>query len=257
MVTNKYAAPHRPGRQPGDSLAVPGFPGNAVTGVCMLVAPIALAILCLLGIGIYKYDGHDFLAAMAAHRVRAEIFLNFVPLAVIMLMLAALGLAGLATRTTPRLARLGGVCALLGLCGPIFFLGIEFAGYQVSSPRYLAAGAYMYDQANMVPRVSINISGLALIVGFISLAIAAYRAGLLDRVRAVCFGLAALLPVGFISAVLVVSAIGFAACAVALVPLGLAVLRGAPVAAESRPSEAASDAVPGAAPDAAPGLASR
>jgi hypothetical protein len=82
----------------------------------------------------------------------------------------------------------------------------------------------MYDQANMVPRISLNICGLGLLVGFITLAIAAYRAGLLAKMPAILFGFTALLPIGFIGSVLPVSAVGFVACAVALVPLGRGLL---------------------------------
>jgi hypothetical protein len=206
--------------------AVPAFPGRTATGVCMVIAPPALAVLCLLGTGIYKFKGHDFLSAMANHSTRTEIFLNFVPIAVFMLMLAVVGLAGMTAHRVPRLSAFGGGAALLGLCGPLFFVAIEFAGYQLSSPGRLADGSFMYDQANMVPRISVNLSGPAIVLGFVCLAVATYRAGLLSKVRAVCLALTALLPIGFIGAVLPVSAVGFVACSVALVPLGLALLRG-------------------------------
>lgn len=211
------------GRKAPDG-AVPAFPGPATTAVCMIVAPVALAILCLLGSDIYKFHGHDFLSAMAAHHVRTQIFLNAVPIGIFMMMLAVVGLAGMAAVRQPRLARFGGAATLLGLCGPIFFVAIEFAGYQLSGPKYLSAGAYMYDQANMVPRISLNICGLGLLVGFITLAIAAYRAELLAKMPAILFGFTALLPIGFIGSVLPVSAVGFVACAVALVPLGRGLL---------------------------------
>lgn len=216
------------GQAPDDPLTPPAFPGRVPTAVCMVVAPPLLAVLCLLGTGIYHFKGHDFLSAMADHPIRTQIFLNLVPLGVFALMVAVVGLAAMAVRRAPRSAAVGGIAALLGLCGPIFFIAIEFAGYQLSSPGRLAEGAYMYDQANMVPRISVNLSGPAIILGFILLAVAARRAGLFSISQAVCFGLTALLPVGFIAAVLPVSAVGFAACAVALVPLGRTLLRQPP-----------------------------
>jgi hypothetical protein len=209
----------------GNTTARVGFPGRVTTGVCMIAAPILLAALCLLGSGVYKFDGRAFLTAMAAHPAITTTFLNAVPIAVFLLMLAAIGLAGAARAASPRLSDIGGALALLGLCGPIFFIATEFCGYQLSSPAHLAAGAYMYDQANMVPRISLNISGAAIVAGFILLAVAANRAGLLGRTRAVCLACTALLPFGFISAILPISAAGFIGCSIALVPLGLSWLR--------------------------------
>ncbi|MBB2890785.1 hypothetical protein [Flexivirga oryzae] len=226
--TRQPALPTASGQPATDPLTPPGFPGRVPTGVCMVVAPPLLALLCMLGTGIYHFRGHDFLAAMATHATRTEVFLNLVPMGVFALMLAVLGLAAMAARRSPRLAALGGIAALLGLCGPIFFIAIEFAGYQLSSSDRLADGAYMYDQANMVPRISLNVSGPAIILGFIALAVAAHGAGLFGKPQAICFALTALLPVGFIAAVLPVSAVGFAACAVALVPLGRSLLRRTP-----------------------------
>ncbi len=191
----------------------------------MTVAPIVLAILCLLATDIYKFSGHDFLTAMAANPVRTDIFLNAVPLAIFLLMLAVVAVAVMAAPRASRSATIGGSLALLGLCGPLFFIAIEFSGYQLANPEHLTAGAYMYDQANMVPRISLNISGPAIIAGFILLAIAAHHAGLLGRTRAVCLALTALLPFGFIAAVLPISAAGFVACAIALVPIGASLLR--------------------------------
>jgi hypothetical protein len=221
--------------------ALPAFPGRWATGISMLVAPIVLAVMCLLASGIYKYFGRPFLSAMAAQPVITEIFLNVVPLAIFLLMLAAVGLAGATRGTAPRLSDLGGGAALLGLCGPIFFVAIEFSGFQLSSPKYLAAGAYMYDQANMVPRISLNISGPAIILAFILLAVAARKAGLMGRFRAVCLAATGLLPFGFIGAFLPISALGFVGCAIALAPLGLRWLRA------GSPSPAPDPAVAGAA----------
>lgn len=203
----------------------PLFPGRVVTGVCLTVAPVVLAAMCFLGTGIYHFTGHAFLAAMAAHTVRTEIFLNVAPLAIIMLMLALVGVATMAATRAPRLARIGGSAVLIGLCGPLYFMAVEFSGYQLADPRHRAAGSYMYDQANMIPRISMNIVPIAIVGGFIVLAVAAHRAGLLGRTRAVCLALTALLPVGFIAAVLPISGVGFIACTVALAPLGVALLR--------------------------------
>ncbi len=225
MTSTNVVAPPESATTDRGRPADAAFPGPVVTGICMIVAPPVLALMALMASDLYKFKGHDFLTAMHAHPTRTEIFLNVVPIATIALMFACIGLAGAAARRAPRPARVGGVATVLGLCGPLTFLAIEFCGYQLSA-RHLAAGAFMYDQANMVPRTIMNITGPAIIVGFITLAVAARRAGLLGKGAAICFACTALLPIGFISAVLPISAIGFIACSVALVPLGLGLLRG-------------------------------
>lgn len=205
-----------------------GFPGRVTSAVCMIVAPIVLCAMCLMGADIYHFYGRPLLTAMAAHPDRTETFLNVVPIAIVMLMLAVVGLAGAARAASPRLADFGGAALLLALCGPIFFVAIEFAGYQLAGPEHLAAGAYMYDQANMIPRISLNIVAPAFLAGFITLSLAAYRAGVFGRFRAICFAGTLLLPAGFISGILLFSAAGFLACTIALAPLGVALLRHPP-----------------------------
>ncbi|MGH9087254.1 MAG: hypothetical protein ACRDYZ_03965, partial [Acidimicrobiales bacterium] len=93
-----------------------------------------------------------------------------------------------------------------------------------------------------IPATIMNVSGPALIIGFILLAVGAAKVGLLPRSRAVALGLTALLPVGFISGYIVFSVIGFAFGAVALVPLGVAALRFDEGADRTAPVASLSDA---------------
>lgn len=231
--------------------ATPGVPppGRLVTGICMVVAPVVLTATCLLGSDIYKFHGRDFLTEMMANPARTMVFLNVVPLGIMMLMLAVVGLAGLVSHRAPRAAHLGLVATLVGLCGPMFFVAIEFCAYQLANPAHLAAGARMYDLANMVPRTTVNISGPLLVVGFVALAVAVRRAGLMSRFRAISLGLTALLPIGFIAAFLPISAIGFAFCSIALVPVGTSLLRNTGTdAAASRSESEVATAVLGTSP---------
>lgn len=202
-----------------------GFPGRTVTGLCMIIAPLLAIIGSLLPIGIYHAKGADFIAGMAAHHARTGAAFNFAVAGTILMIFAVVGVAQAIARVRPRLGQAGGVIAIIGLCGPIFFNGIYFGGYQLTGASTQAIAGKMMDQAQIIPSNITNVSGPALVIGFILLGIGAAKAGVLPRWQAWALGLTCLTPFGFISGFIVISAIGFAAAAIALVPLGLRTLQ--------------------------------
>jgi hypothetical protein len=83
----------------------------------------------------------------------------------------------------------------------------------------------MVDQAQIIPRTIMNVTGPCLVIGFILLALGAAKAGVLRRPAAVALGITCLIPFGFISGHLAISVVGFVCTAIALVPLGVDLLR--------------------------------
>lgn len=202
-----------------------GFPGRTVTGLCMIIAPLLALIGSLLPIGIYHAKGVDFAAGMAAHHMRAGLAFNFAVAGMMLMIFAVVGVAQAIAAVRPRLGQAGGVIAIIGICGPLFFNGVYFGGYHLTDPSTQSIAGKMMDQAQMIPSNIINISGPALIVGFILLAIGAAKAGVLGRWQAWALGLSCIVPVGFISGFIVIAAIGYVASALALLPFGLQLLR--------------------------------
>lgn len=201
------------------------FPGPMATGICLTAAPVIGVLGSALAIGIYHYQGTEMLRAMARHHARATAGFNLAAAAVVLMMFAVLSLAGAICDRHPVLGRAGGILTLVGLAGPLYFVGMYWGTSYLTAPGSQAAGAHVIDQTNVIPSTIVNVSGPALVAGFILLAVGAAGAGVLPRWRAVGLGATALLPVGFISGYIACSAVGFAAAGVALVPLGVGVLR--------------------------------
>ncbi len=203
-----------------------GFPGPAVTGVTMILAPLLAVAGTALGMGIYHATGADFVRSMVAQPVTFNLAIQLALSAIVLLLIATVGLATMVCATAPRWGRWAGVVAIIGLAGPISFESIYWAASQITdTAAHRATAGQLIDNAQIIPRLVLNVSGPAIVVGFILLAIATVTSGLLDRPRAVALGLTALIPFGFISGYLVISLVGFAGTAVALVPLGIRVLR--------------------------------
>lgn len=205
------------------------FPGNLVTGVCMIVGPVLGVVASALAVGIYDAHGPTFIANMAAHHVRAGWGLNLGPAAMGLMILAVIGVAQRIASVHPRLGRAGGILTVLGLLGPIFFEAIYWGAWHLTVPAQQAAGAYMSDQSQVIPGTIMNVSGPAIVLGFILLGVGAAKAGVLDRTRATLLGLTCFIPFGFISGHILISAVAFACTSLALVPLGARTLRTADV----------------------------
>jgi hypothetical protein len=207
--------------------ATGGFPGPWLTGATMVVAPLLALLGTIVGIPTYHARGTDFVAGMTDHPHLFDLAIQSAQASMVLMILAIAGLSAMITRTRPGLGRWAGALTIIGLCGPISFESTYWAAWHITdTDAHRAAAAQLIDDAQVIPRTIMNLSGPALVVGFLLLAVAAAKAGVLDRARAVCLGLTVLIPVGFVSGHLVIATVGFAGTAVALVPLGVRLLRG-------------------------------
>jgi len=220
-----------------------GFPGRTLAGIAMVAAPPLAFIGSTLGISSYDERGARFVQGMVAHPVLFDLGAQFALSGVIVLMVAVIGLAQLVAPARPRLGRTGALLSLIGLCGPVSFESTYWAASHLTDTEaHRGAAALMIDTSQIIPSTVMNVSGPALVVGFVLLAVAAAKAGVLGRTRAIALGATCLIPVGFISGYLAISAAVFVLTGVALVPLGVRLLRGA------HGSKAPSAVLPGARP---------
>lgn len=204
-----------------------GFPGRLVSGTCLLAAPLLALLGTGCGISSYHARGADFVGGMAAHPTLVNLGLQSALAAMVLFLIAVVGLSSLTTPAHPRLGRAAGVVTIIGLTGPIAFESLYWGAWHLTDTAgHRAAAAVMLDSSQVIPRSIMNVSGPALVIGFLLLAVAAFRAGVLDRARAVCLGATCLLPFGFISGYLAISLVGALGAAIALVPLGIRLLRG-------------------------------
>lgn len=198
--------------------------GTRFTALCMIAAPIFLVAGAALFIGIYEGSASEQLSAFADQAGRSHAAFNFAVAGVVLAAVAIAGLASSVASMSPRLGRAGGALTLMGLFGPTFFLGISYVGIQAADLADRAGAAEVFDDTEAMPSI-VNLTGPALVVGLILLAIGAARSGVLSRPRSWALGLAALAPVGFISGLIVISVVAWLGFAIALVPLGLQRLR--------------------------------
>lgn len=204
------------------------FPGDVITGICMIVGPVILVITSVLAIGIYHAAGIDYVRGMAAHHTRAAAEFDLFIAGWMFLIFALIGLANRITAVRPWLGRAAGIVSIVGLFGPVFFNGVYFGGFQLTGPSRQTAAGYLIDHAQIIPSNVINISGPALVIGFILLALGAAKAGVLGRPRAVALGLSCVMSAGFISGYMIIAVVAFLGMALALVPLGVSLLRSHP-----------------------------
>lgn len=203
-----------------------GFPGPWVGGICLVVTPVIAVVSSAMAIGAYSESGPKLAAGLADHHARMVWALNLNLLGVMLALFVVAFLAQAISATHPRLGRAGGVLTLLGLLGPGFFLGIFWgASHIVDTPAHQRVAALLIDGSNKVPTTIDNISGVCLLAGFTVLGVGAARSGLLGRGRAAALAVTALIPFGFISGYMVISCLAFCGLAVAVLPLGVQVLR--------------------------------
>ena len=200
------------------------FPGSRLTGLSMVAGPVLLVAGAALLVGIYDPSATDQLAGFVEHEARATVALNTAIAGTVLTVFAVLGLAPAVAARHRRLGRGGGALTIIGLFGPAFFLGVNHLGVHVADLADRGGVATAFEKAHTTPSI-VNLTGPALVVGFILLAVGAAKSGVLSRSRSWALGLAAVAPLGLISGVVVISVVAWLALAVALVPLGFELLR--------------------------------
>jgi len=205
-----------------------GFPGPWVSGACLVATPVIAVASTALAIGGYSESGPKLAAGLAEHHATMVLALNLNLAGVMLAFFVVAFLAQAISDSHPSLGRAGGVLAMLGLLGPAFFLGIFWgASHIVDTPAHRAV-AWFLSAANTPRRQSLLWAwGWGLLAGFVVLAIGAARSGLLGRGRAAALAATGLIPFGFISGYMAISCLAFVGLAIAVVPLGMGVLRDA------------------------------
>jgi hypothetical protein len=136
-------------------------------------------------------------------------------------------LAGLIGRSRPGWAMWGGSFVLFGLFARTFHAGADFMAFQVVRTSGVEVAtktvAGSYGKFHVVSALNATI-----LIGWILLAIGAYLSGTLGRIRSLALALMAALMMGVVKGSSVTSVVAASGLCVALVPLGIAVLRTPP-----------------------------
>jgi len=145
---------------------------------------------------------------------------------------AVLTLASLIGRTHRTWALWGGTLAMFGLFARTFHAGVDYFALQLTQVQTLdvatRAVADAYPAISYGPFDLVGILGFAVLIGWVVLAIGTYRSRVLGALRSAALGAMALLMQGVLKGGTAASVLEATALCVALVPLGIRVLRGSP-----------------------------
>jgi len=202
------------------------FPGRWVGGVSMVAGPLLL----LAGVLLRFRFGFFFPAQLEAFgehpRLVAAAYSAFAAGNVI-LCFAVAALARAIGGARPVLARWGGALAVLGLFARTFHAGVDHLAFQLVRQHGVAFATRTVAESYGAYHLFRTLSP-AIMLGWIVLAIAAYASKTLGPCRSVALALTSALPLGVLKGSTVMSVVAATGACIALVPLGIQMLRAVP-----------------------------
>ncbi|MEV0651152.1 hypothetical protein AB0I28_38455 [Phytomonospora sp. NPDC050363] len=197
-----------------------------IAGTAMVLAPPTLLAAVLT-----RFDaGLLFTAQLAAHAEspgRMTVSYTLFALGTVLLLPAVLGLARRIGATRRGWALWGGALVVLGLFTRTFHAGADYLAFQFADVLGVQAAGDVVGDTYGAFHVFRSFS-VAIMFGWIVLAIGARLSGALGWVGAVGLGLMSALPLGVLKGATVFSLVAVGGLAVALVPLGLKACRSGP-----------------------------
>ncbi|MFJ5266306.1 hypothetical protein ACIQAC_38220 [Streptomyces sp. NPDC088387] len=209
-----------------------GFPGRWVGGTAMVLGPLLMLAGALLRAR-FPFFYPDQLAAYERHPVLMSTAYGLFAAGGLLLWPAVAVVAARIGARSAGWGLWGGVLVVFGLFARAFHAGVDHLAFQLvrSEGAGPATDAVTAGYGAFHVFATLN---LAILAGWIVLALGAWRTRVLGPVRAAALGLMAALPLGVLKGTTPLSLVALAGLCAALVPLGLALLREGP-----RPGRAA------------------
>jgi hypothetical protein len=205
----------------------PWFPGRWVGGVAMILAPLLLLIGVVLRIQ-FPFFFPAQLAAFKEHPTLIVASYSLFAAGNVLMWPAIATLARLISVRQPGWALWGGTLAIFGLFARTFHAGVDHLAFQLVRVQNLDLATKAVADSYGAFHMFHSLSG-AILFGWVLLAIGAYRSGTLGLLRSVALGLMSALMMGVLKGSTAVSVIATSGLCVALVPLGIKVLRDGPM----------------------------
>ncbi|MGW4054858.1 hypothetical protein ACWENA_28950 [Streptomyces sp. NPDC004779] len=202
------------------------FPGRWVGGVALVVAPVLLTVGVLLRLP-FPFFFPDQLAARVAHPGPIAVSYGAFAAGTVLLWPAVAVLAVRVGRRSPGAALWGGVLAVLGLFARTFHAGVDHLAFQFADRQGAEAAARFVGETYGAFHI-FSAFNVAIMGGWLFLAAGAWRARVLGPVRALALAAASALPLGVLKGTTPLSVVAAAGLCLALVPLGVTVLRDGP-----------------------------
>lgn len=202
------------------------FPGRWIGGTSMILAPIVLFTGVLLRMRFHFFFPQQ-LAAYGDHPTLMVTSYNFFVIGNILMWPAIITLARMVGQKRIQLALWGGTFVIFGLFARTFHGGIDHLAFQLVRVQGLKPATEAVADAYGAFNIIATLNG-TIVFGWIILAIGAYLSGTLGLVRSIAFGLMAALMIGVLKGSSWVSVMATAGLCIALVPLGVKVLKDGP-----------------------------
>ncbi|MET9228589.1 hypothetical protein [Lentzea sp. NPDC003310] len=202
------------------------FPNGWVGGVALVAGPVLVLAGTLLR-SPFHFFFPDQIRAFVDHPGLVGAAYTAFLAGTVVLWAAVAYLAQRIGVRSPGWATWGGVLVTVGLFGRTFHAGVDHAAFSATRnlgvERATDLVARGYGDLHLFSFLSFTI-----MFGWFVLAFGAYRGGVLGKVRSVALASMGLLPLGVLKGTEVVSVVGAVGLCVALVPLGVRVLRAQP-----------------------------
>jgi len=199
------------------------FPGRWVGGGSLILGPILIASGALLR-SPFHFFAPQQLAAYQAHPTLITAAYSLYSIGSVVLCFGIIALANLIGRWNRVWAAWAGSLAVLGLFNRTFSAGVDHLAFQLVRVQNLNMAVQAVSHSYRAFHIFRYLNG-AIMIGWVLLAIGAYRSGTLGWFRSVALGLMVMLPIGTLKGTEIRSLAIVGLC-IALIPLGISMLRG-------------------------------
>jgi hypothetical protein len=214
------------GALPVERLEGTGFPGRWVGGTAMVLGPLLMLAGALLRVR-FHFFYPDQLAAYEQHpTLMATAYGLFAAGSLLLWPAVAVVAARIGVRSAGW-SLWGGGLVMSGLFARAFHAGVDHLAFQLVRSQGVDAATEAVSDGYGAFHVFAALN-LAILAGWLILALGAWRTRVLGPVRATALGLMAALPLGVLKGTTPLSLVALAGLCVGLVPLGLALLREGP-----------------------------
>lgn len=202
------------------------FPGRWLGGTSMIFEPLLLLAGVVLRAQFYFFFPQQLAAYQDHPRLITTSYCLFAA-GNIFMWPAIATLAHLIGRSRPGWALWGGALVMFGLFGRTFHAGADHLAFQIVRVQNLQAATQTISSSYGAFHIASGLT-LSILTGWIVLAIGAHQSGVLGLLRSIALGGMSALMIGVLKGSSVVSVLCTSGLCVALVPLGIVVLRTEP-----------------------------
>lgn len=203
------------------------FPGRWVGGVTMILGPILLCIGIVLRMK-FNFFFPDQLEAFQESPTLITVAYSTFLAGNLLMWPAIITLVKQIAVTHPRLALWGGLLTIFGLFARTFHAGIDHLAFQIVAVENVDVATQIVADSYGAFHI-ISTLNLAIMMGWIVLAIGTFQSKVLHIGPSIALGLMSALPLGVLKGTTTFSMIATGGLCIAFIPLGLRILKNGPM----------------------------